>query len=84
MKNYYLLKKDGKEFKYETKAEVYEMWDCLGRGEVVIEHHIFDTDVYGVKKEYIETSYTIRRRILKSGEIKYYLNFTDEEVRVLG
>lgn len=73
--NYYLMKKDGKEYRFDTKAAVYEMWDCLGRGDVIIEHHLFDTDASGIMKEYIHTSRTIKRRKLKSGEFRYYLHF---------
>ena len=74
-KNYYLLKKDDKEYRLDTKAAVYEMYDCLGRGEVTIEYHKFDTDAQGILKEYIETAHKIRRRTLKSGEIKYYMTY---------
>ena len=72
---YYILKKNGKEYRYRTKAAVYEMWDALGRGEVVVEHHIEQTDVYGNVKKYVHTSKSIKRRKLKSGEIRYYLHY---------
>ena len=69
---YYIVKKDGKEFRCETKAGAFEMYDCLGRLDVAIESHMFDTDASGKMKEYVWTYRKMMRRTLKSGEMKYY------------
>ena len=76
MKRYYIVKKDGKEFRCETSAGAYEMYDCLGRFEVTIEEHIID-DPTGVMMHYTRIANKATRRKLKSGAFKYYIPFVD-------
>ena len=76
MKRYYIVKKDGKEFRCETSAGAYEMYDCLGRFEVTIEEHIID-DPTGVMRHYTHTAHKATRKKLKSGAYKYYFKFAE-------
>lgn len=71
---YYLIKKDGKEFKTESKAAAFEMYDCLGRHDVTIEKHFRDEYMDGTtSREYVYIGHKMTRRTLKSGEIRYRL-----------
>ncbi len=72
MNKFFVVKKDGKEFRCETKAGAFEMYDCLGRYGMTIECHVFD-DPTGEMKEYVWTYTKMSRRTVKNGEIKYYI-----------
>ena len=73
--SYYVVKKNGKEFKAETKAGAFEMYDCLGRSDVRIEHHFTDTDAVGEVREYVLAGSKMGRRTLKDGTLKYWIHF---------
>ena len=77
MKCYYVIKKGGREYRLDTdsKAAIYEMWDCIGRGKVLIEKHFTDTDADGNEVWYKLTADKVTRRTLKSGEVKYSLHY---------
>ena len=77
MASFYLVKKNGKEFKCESKAAAYEMYDCLNKIDVVVEHHVIEEDQNGSMVEWVHVADKMKRRILKSGEYKYYLHIVD-------
>ena len=39
---YYTITKGGKTITVDSIAQAYEMWDCLGRADVAIEHHAIE------------------------------------------
>lgn len=74
---YFVVKQGDKEFRCETRAAAYEMWDCLKRKDVIVEWHYID---YDLGKHYIQTATRPRRRMLKSGQMKYYFSWANERV----
>lgn len=72
---YFIIKKDKKEYKTDSKAGAFEMWDCWGRAGVIIEEHIFDTDVNGIEKHYVHTATRASRKTCKDGTIKYHMRW---------
>lgn len=83
MASYYLVKKDGNQYRFENKAAVYDMFVFLGRKDVVIEHHIFDIDQYGNEVEYILIADKVTKRTSKSGSCIYHLHFVAERKNIM-
>lgn len=77
MAGFYLVKKNDVEFKCDSKAVAYEMYDCLKRVDVIIEHHVIEEDLNGNMVEWVHVADKMKRRTLKSGEHKYYLHIVD-------
>ena len=75
MANYYIIKKEGREVKTESRAGAFEMWDCWGRSGVTVEEHVFDTDASGQEVHYVFEAEKITRRTSKTGEIKYHFKW---------
>lgn len=70
----YWVKKGDRAVRCESKEAAFEAYVRMGKTEVTIEKHFWDSDVEGRMKEYTLTFTKMTRRTLKSGELKYYLS----------
>ena len=81
MKKFYIIKKAGHEdVRAESFAGAYEAYDSLGKTDVTVEEHFFDTDAFGDMKHYVHETHKIRRRMLNDGSVMYYYKWTQSRV----